>query len=144
MQNTLSPFLKYWLGSLGLYLSLTTISLMFDIVRSFPVYGIIGYTLVILLLLAALGNAELRWHYILSGLTLVIAGAVAGVDIVLSRDTIVEGLKQIDSEWARAIFNDEQTFADLVNVLVILLNIFTGSLAAGTLFHGLNKRNFKA
>lgn len=137
-------FLPAWLGAIGLYIFLTCLSLIFEPYRVFPAYGLIGYTAVILLLLYAISQAEKRWNYILVGLTLVLAGVVASIDIVLSRGTIVQELQNIDADWAQSVFGDEETLENMVNVLVILLNIFTSSLAADVLFHGLNRRNFKA
>ena len=138
------PFMSAWLGSILLYIFLTTISFTFQIYRIFPAYGLFGYTVVILVLLYSISLAEDRWHYILSGLTLVFAGVLASVDIILSRGIIVEELRQIETEWARQLFESDDTVNNLVNVLIILLNIFTSSLSADVLFHGLNKRNFQS
>ena len=138
-----NSFLWFWLGSIGTYLVLSTLSLVFKPYEVFPAYGLVGYTIVILLLLSAIGHSRQRWDFILSGLTLVIAGVVASMDIALSRDSIIEGLKSLDSEWARELFSNDATNANLVNILLILLNIFTSSLAANVLFYGLNRRNFR-
>jgi len=138
-----TDFLTFWLAAIGTYIVLTSVSVLFKPYETFPAYGIVGYTAVIALLLSAIGHSELRWHFILSGLTLVIAGVVASLDIALSRDSIVESLKNLNFEWARELFSNDAINANLVNVLLILLNIFTSSLAAGVLFYGLNRRNFK-
>jgi len=138
-----NKFITAWLGSIGLYIFLTFISLTFEIYRIFPAYGLFGYTAVILLLLYSISLANMRWHYILSGLTLVFAGVLASVDIILSRGVIVAELRQIETEWARQLFEDDETVSNMVNVLIILLNIFTSSLAADVLFHGLNRKNFE-
>ena len=143
MNQERNHFVKFWLGAIGTYVFLTTISLIFKPYEVFPAYGIVGYTLVIILLLNAIAHSQQRWHFITSGITLVIAGLVASLDIALSRESIIAELRNLNSEWAREIFSNHDTAANLVNVLLILLNIFTSSLAAGTLFHGLNRRNFK-
>ena len=133
---TRNYFLYSWLGSILLYIVLTTISMLFEVYKVFPAYGMLGYTCVILLLLFAVSMAEQRWHYIVAGLTLVLAGVVASIDIVLSRDIITAGLRALESDWAKNIFTNNETVKNLVNVLVILLNVFTTSLAAGVLFYG--------
>ena len=136
-------FISVWLGSIFLYVFLTFVSLTFEIYRIFPAYGVLGYTSVIMLLLYAISLAELRRHYIVAGLTLVFAGVLASIDIILSRTIIVEELRQIEAGWAQQIFEDDDTVNNLVNVLIILLNIFTSSLSADVLFHGLNRNNFE-
>ena len=143
MAKIKTNFLTFWLGSLGTYFFLTTLSVLFQPYEVFPAYGIVGYTIVISLLLTSIAQARQRWHFVLSGLTLVVAGVVASIDIALSRDSILEALKNLELQWARELFSDDSRNANMVNVLLILLNIFTSGLAANVLFHGLNHRNFE-
>lgn len=144
INTTKSRFIPAWLSAIGLYVVLTSLSLIFEPYRVFPAYGVVGYTAVIFMLLYAISQAEKRWNFILIGLTLVLAGVLASIDIVLSRSDIIQELRNLDSAWAQRLFHDDATVGNMVNVLVILLNIFTSSLAADVLFHGLNRRNFHA
>ncbi|WP_461538323.1 hypothetical protein [Spongorhabdus nitratireducens] len=142
-QNTVSGFLRCWLGAVSLFVILGTVSLVWEPYHYFPAYGFIGYAITIALLLFALAQSEQLWHYVLVSFTLIKFGAVAGFDIVLSRQEIAEALA-VSGELSWLPFQlTVETLDDYVNILVLILNIFTGSLAGNSLFYGLNRRNFE-
>ena len=134
----LSLFKRYFFSSWLTFFVLMGLSLSFKIYIYFPAFGFIGYAAVIVLLLLGLSEATKQVHYIAVSGSLIILGAVALFDIILSRDELV-------SVWIEQQFVplSEYHIEAYVNAIIMLLNIFTGSLAAGCLFHGLNKKNFK-
>ena len=138
-----SRFLLFWLAAILLFLFLGFISLVFQPYQYFPAYGFIGYALSITLLLLALTQSEHRWHYIAVSMTLIIFGAIAGFDIAYSSDEIVQSLESHHFISLLPTKISAKMLDDYINILVLILNIFTGSLAANSLFYGLNKRHFR-
>lgn len=130
-------FKRYFWGSWLCYFLLAFISYLFKIYEFFPGTGIIGYSVVIGLVLMALNEAAMKWHYLVVGASLVIFGAIASFDIVLSKQELAE--LWVLYGWFPLTMQHVEGY---MQVIIILLNIFTGSLAANCLFHGLNKRNF--
>lgn len=130
-------FVKFFVGSWATYFVLVLLSYGLKLYEFFPGAGIIGYGIVIGLLLAALNEAEKKWHYLSVGASLVTYGAIASFDIVLSKQELAELWVLYD--WFPLTMQHVDGY---MNVIIILLNIFTGSLAANCLFHGLNKKNF--
>ncbi|KEQ19599.1 hypothetical protein [Endozoicomonas numazuensis] len=136
-------FIIHWFFSLVLFGFLLAFSLSFEIYKKFPVFGFIGYGLVILNLLWALSQAIKPWHFIAISLFLVLFGTLGSLDIVLSKDEMLETLLLLNHEWLLLSGLNAQTLDDYVNVLVLLLNVFTSALAGSALFYGLNRRNFE-
>ncbi|MFL0805429.1 MAG: hypothetical protein K6L81_17080 [Agarilytica sp.] len=130
-------FNRYFLGSWGTYFFLLLLSFSLKLYEIFPGTGIIGYSVVIGFLLAALNEAIKKWHYLVVGASLVLFGAIASFDIVLSKQELAE--LWVLYGWFPLTMQHVDGY---MQVIIILLNIFTGSLAANCLFHGLNKRNF--
>lgn len=142
--NKENRFVIQWLSSLILFCFLLTLSLSFEFYKKFPVYGFIGYGLVILNLLWALNQAWKPWHYIAVSIFLVMFGTLGSLDIVLSKDEMLKNILALDISWLTAIELTEETLDDYVNVLILLLNVFTSALAGSALFYGLNRRNFES
>ncbi len=136
-------FLCFWLGSVFLFFALGMFSLYFEIYRWFPAFGFIGYSVLLLLLLTTLSKASRRWHYIITSGTLILFGAVVSLDIVISKEAIIADLVALEIEALQQVLADTGMVDNYVNILVILLNIFTSSVAGDALFYGLNSRNFR-
>ena len=133
-----SRFLFSFLSSWLIFFLLAIISYFFSPYESFPMYGVFGYSMVIGLLLVALNFSERRLHYLLMSFSLILAGAFASFDIILSKDELANAWFL----WELFPLTDDHVDG-YVQVLIILLNIFTGSLAANSLFYALNKKNFE-
>ncbi len=131
-------FVKYFIGSWACYFLLAVLTYSLKLYEYFPGTGFIGYGLVIALLLAALNAAGKKSHYLLVGASLVVFGAVASFDIVLSKQELAE----LWVLWGWFPLTGQHV-EGYMQIIIILLNIFTGSLAANCLFYGLNKKNFK-
>ena len=129
---------RLWLGgSWALFILLQLVTYLFEPYRYFPFYGFAGYVLTIAMALVALAFANRQLHYILQSMTLIIFGAVASIDIIWSKQEIFDVL------MARGWDVLTPAKADgYIQILIVLMNIFTGSLASSSLFHGLNRRNF--
>ncbi|MGI9279602.1 MAG: hypothetical protein ACR2PX_08220 [Endozoicomonas sp.] len=136
-------FIIHWLFSLVLFGLLLAFSLSFEVYKKIPVFGFIGYGLVILNLLWALNQASKPWHYIAVSLFLILFGTLGSLDIVLSKDEMLETLLLLNHEWLDLSGLNVQSLDDYVNVLMLLLNVFTSALAGSALFYGLNRRNFE-
>ncbi len=65
-------FFYLWISSLLLFVVLGTASLSLAIYRWFPAFGFIGYSVVLVLLLSAMANAWVKWHYIVVSITLIL------------------------------------------------------------------------
>jgi len=130
-------FRRYFISSWASYAVLATLTYVFKLYEYFPGTGFLGYGLVITLLLFALYESTRSFHYLLVGASLVLFGAIASLDIILSEHE----LAAIWFLWDWFPLSGEHVKA-YVQIMIILLNIFTGSLAANCLFHGLNKKNF--
>ena len=130
-------FLHYYCASWIIFGFLAVLSYFFKAYEIFPGFGLIAYTSIIGLLLAALNEANKKPHYLLVSFGLILYGAIASIDIVLSRNEMIALWMTYD--W----FPADQTHVDgYIQVVIVLLNIFTGSLAANCLFYGLNDKNF--
>ncbi len=75
--------------------------------------------------------------------TLILFGAVVSLDIVISKEAIIADLVALKIEGLQQVLADTGMVDNYVNILVILLNIFTSSVAGNALFYGLNSRNFQ-
>ncbi|WP_153767101.1 hypothetical protein [Endozoicomonas sp. OPT23] len=142
-KTTNSWFLSCWLSAILLFFILGCVSLLFQPYQHFPAYGFIGYALSIILLLLALTQSQHQWHYLVVSMTLIIFGAIAGFDIVFSSEEIAHSIENHRFISAIPTKISAKMLDDYINILVLILNIFTGSLAANSLFYGLNKRHFK-
>lgn len=136
-------FLSFWLTSVSLFFILGTLSLQFEIYRWFPAFGFIGYSILLLLLLTTMSKAWKKWHYIAVSGTLILFGAIVSLDIVISKEAIITDLLALGEGGVRQVLSDPVMVDNYVNILVILLNIFTSSVAGDALFYGLNSRNFR-
>ncbi len=65
------------------------------------------------------------------------------MDIVVSKEAIIADLAALEVEGLRTVISDPVMVDNYVNILVVLLNIFTSSVAGNALFYGLNSRNFQ-
>lgn len=131
-------FWFYLIGALVTYGILVLITYLFSPYKYFPGYGFIGYGLVIGLLLVALNYAGQRSHYLCHSLSLIVFGAIASLDMILSKQELAEIWVLWD--WFPLTMDHINGY---MQTLIILLNIFTGSVAANSLFYGLNRRNFE-
>jgi len=134
--RSLRNFWLFFIGSWIVYFFLLPLVSALKIYEIFPAIGFIGYGLMILLNLIAISECQKRYDYILVSISLIAIGAVASTDMIINKSTMisiwVEQWPSLTTELA----------SDYVQILIILLNIFTGSIAAQGLFHGLNKRAF--
>ncbi|MFK0572756.1 hypothetical protein [Endozoicomonas sp.] len=135
-------FLFLWLSSVLLFFILGVLSLQFEIYRWFPAFGFIGYTTLLLLLLTTMSKASQKGHYITISGTLIFFGAFVSLDIVISKEAIIADLVALEMEGLRTVLSNPVMIDNYVNILVILLNIFTSSVAGNALFYGLNSQNF--
>jgi len=131
-------FIKFFIGSWASYFLLAIITYTLKLYEYFPGTGFIGYGLVIGLLLVALNEAAKKSHYLLVGASLVLFGAIASFDIVVSKQELAE----LWILWGWFPLSGQHV-EGYMQIIIILLNIFTGSLAANCLFYGLNKKNFR-
>lgn len=130
-------FKLLFLGSWAAYAVLAVVTYSLKLYEYFPGTGFIGYGIIISLLLAALNEATRQSHYLLIGASLVLFGAIASFDIVLSKQELAE----LWILWGWFPLTGQHV-EGYMQIVIILLNIFTGSLAANCLFYGLNKKNF--
>ncbi len=131
-------FVHYFVTSWTTYLILQLFTLFLNLYQYFPPFGFVGYAAIITLLLFSLAHSTKQKHYILVSASLIIIGAIASFDMILSRDE----LAAIWVQWEILPLTHYHV-ESYMDVLIILLNIFTGSIAANSLFFGLNKNNFK-
>ena len=136
-------FMFYWLLGGVLFLFLMMLSFNYQIYEIFPAYGFIGYSLTILMVMLALSKAKQPWHYILVSMSLILFGTAASLDIVLSKQEMMIMLIESDSKLLRRLLEHHESLDDYVDVLLILLNVFTSAIAGNALFYGLNQRNFE-
>jgi len=130
-------FKIFILGSWTIFVALQAVTYLFEPYRYFPAYGFIGYIITIGLALVSLNFAHRRWHYIAHSLTLILFGALASLDIIWSKQEILYALAHKGWHFITAAQAD-----GYIQILIIIMNIFTGSLAASSLFYGLNKDSF--
>ncbi len=125
-----------------LFLLLLVASYQLHVYEVFPAYGFIGYSLVIFTILVALKSALLPWHFIAVSVLLILFGTTASFDIVLSKAEMVKNLQHSEFVVIQKLLSSQKVLDDYVDVLLILLNVFTSALAGNSLFYGLNRRNF--
>ncbi|MEM0967587.1 MAG: hypothetical protein AAGJ81_15675 [Verrucomicrobiota bacterium] len=137
MEKSGNRFVYFFLGSWGSFAFFAILAYGFGLYRVAPFLGLIGYTTMIFLLLAALYQSYKNVHYILVSGSLMLFGAIASFDLISSKD-------ELTNLWRSWLGGDlsEATADGIVQSLTILLSIFCGSLASATLFYGLNKKNF--
>lgn len=119
-----------------MFFSLLFFSLATQIYLVFPLFSFVGYSGVIIGMLVALNYAHRKWHYIMHSCSLIFFGTLASLDIIMSKGEMAASWSQVS--W---ISLNEENLDDYIQVLIVLLNIFTGSLAANGLFCGLNQGN---
>lgn len=136
-------FTVCWGASIVLFIGLFFISTQLNLYKQLPVYGFIGYGLVILNILWALSLAQKAWHFIAVSFSLILFGTIGSFDIVMSKQEMLNTLMQLGGYWFMPANLSAETLDDYVNVLIILLNIFTSALAGNTLFYGVNRHNFQ-
>ena len=132
-------FIFYWSLGILLFSSLFSLSFYFDIYEVFPAYGFIGYSVVIFIVMVALSKSWQPWHFVLVSISLILLGISASLDIVLSKDDMIA---QFNSSVMGQLSRSGEHWDDYVDVLLIVLNVFTSAIAGNALFYGLNKRNF--
>ena len=131
----------YWYSFLGgwlFYLALLPLVNNLRLYEIFPGVAIVGYGVMIASQLVAINFSERRRHYLLLGVSLIVMGAIASLDILLNRIELAE--LWAASGWLPVTAENVEGY---IQILIIILNIFTGSLAAQCLFYGLNRRSFE-
>ena len=78
-----------------------------------------------------------RYDYMLLGISLIIIGAIASLDIIINKQQFVD----LWMQWQWLPLTPDHVDG-YVQILLILLNIFTGSIAAQCLFYSSNKKHF--
>ncbi|MGF1752525.1 hypothetical protein L4C33_02870 [Vibrio makurazakiensis] len=126
-------FVQVILLTVGMFTIFLMISSSFDVYLVVPIFAFFAYSTLIGGILWAVCLAKHRWHFILSSVCLVLLGTMASLDILLSKEEMLIVLNQQFGEVVT-----EKHVDDAVQVLLVLVNIFTGSLAADVLFHGLS------
>ena len=136
------PLRPYWIAFLGcwlFYFLLLPLVNAFRLYEWFPGMAFIGYGVMIVLQLTALNYSQKRFDYILLSASLILVGAIASLDMILNKQQMAE----IWVLWDWFPLTPDH-IDGYMQALIILLNIFTGSLAAQCLFYGLNRRSFDA
>ena len=131
-------FRNILMSSWIIFTILQTISYLWQPYHYFPSFGFFGYTITILLALISLNYAYQQWHYVIQSFTLIFFGLIASLDIIWSKQEILDAFTQLGWHSLMKIQID-----GYIQVLLVMLNIFTGSFAANGLFYGLNRKNFK-
>ncbi|MGH1486038.1 MAG: hypothetical protein ACRBCI_07435 [Cellvibrionaceae bacterium] len=132
------PYWLFFLGSWLSYILLLIIVRSFKLYEWFPGIAFIGYAIVIVLQLAALNFTQRRCDYILLSVSLIVIGAIASLDMILHKQQMAE----LWVLWGWFPLTPSH-IEGYMQTLIILLNIFTGSVAAQSLFYGLNRRSFE-
>lgn len=137
MEKSDKTFLRYFLGSWSSFIFFAILVYGFKLYVRAPFLGVLGYATMIVFLLLALSESKKRRHYLLVSVSLMLFGAMASFDLVSSKE-------ELTYLWRNWLHDDitPQKVDGFVQSLLILISIFTGSLASGCLFYGLNKRNF--
>ena len=130
----LPPFWQVFIGVWLLFGGLFIAAFQFGVYQYFPAFSFIAYGVLITGLLWALVRAGTRLHFILCSMSLILLGTFATLDMLSAKQEILALWQQ--HQW---IDLNADNVNDYIQVLIILLNVFTGSLAAGSLFHGLVK-----
>lgn len=135
--TSLRRFWTFFISSWIIYFFLLPLVNVFKLYESFPIISVLGYGLIIVLNLIAINESQKRYDYILVSFSLIAIGVIASTDMIFNKSTMIS--IWVD-QWPSLTTESAE---DYIQVLIILLNIFTGSIAAQSLFHGLNKRAFK-
>jgi hypothetical protein len=130
---------KYFIGSWLSYFLLLLVVRSFKLYEWFPGIAFLGYAVVIILQLVALNFSKKRLDYILLSVSLIIIGAIASLDMILHKQQMAE----LWVLWGWFPLTPSH-IDGYMQALIILLNIFTGSIAAQSLFYGLNRRSFES
>ena len=107
---------------------------LLDVYLIFPFFAFFAYSSLIGGLLWALTLAKKRRQFIVTAVGLIFLGTFASVDILLASDEAIENFMRLPNHNI-----PRDTLRSLTQVLLVLVNIFTGSLAANVLFQGLCK-----
>lgn len=137
MKEPSNKFVRFFSASWSSFAVFAVLAYGFRLYTYLPFLGVVGYTAMIFLLLAALNHSSKSKHYILVSGSLMLFGAIASFDLISSKDE----LTALWVDWL-GVELSESTADGIVQSLTILLSIFCGSLASATLFYGLNKKNF--
>ncbi|MBU2896922.1 hypothetical protein [Vibrio hepatarius] len=127
-------FCQVFIFTVLLFVVLFCSAYLFDVYLFFPFFALFAYSSLIGGLLWALTLAKKRSECIATALGLIFLGTFASVDILLASNEAIEMFMR----WSNHHFSRE-ILHSLTQVLLVLVNIFTGSLAANVLFHGLCK-----
>lgn len=135
--RSIPAFWYFFLGSWLVYFILLPIVNGFSLYEWFPGIAFIGYSIVIVLQLAAINFGDKRHQFIVLSASLILIGAVASLDMIINK----QQMAALWGVWGWFPLTPEH-IDGYMQVLIVLLNIFTGSVAAQCLFYGLNKRAF--
>lgn len=138
MDRSDKTFFRFFLASWASFGGFALLVYGFQLYATVPFLGVLGYATMIIFLLVALSTAEKRRHYLFVSSSLMIFGAIASFDLMSSKSELTE----LWQDWLGTAITEE-TASGFSQSLLILISIFTGSLASATLFYGLNKRNFR-
>ncbi|AZL83866.1 MULTISPECIES: hypothetical protein [Aliivibrio] len=130
---------RFWLHlgtAIGLFGFFFIAAFVFHIYEVFYFFSFLAYGVLIFNLLSAIVYADQWFHYVLCSVLLIILGTFASIDVLSARDELLTNW--IEAEWLGLTVKNSD---DYIQVILILINIFTGSLAANTLFYGLCKKN---
>ncbi|NOH78153.1 hypothetical protein F0231_00200 [Vibrio sp. RE86] len=127
-------FKKVFVSTCGLFALFLFAAFQFDVYLVFPFFALFAYSSLIGGLLWALTLASKRGEFVVTAIGLIFLGTFASVDILLATDEAIEHLINLPY-----VHLSKETLHSLNQVLLVLINIFTGSLAANVLFHGLCK-----
>jgi hypothetical protein len=136
---TIRAYWRYFIGGWASYFILLLVVRSFKLYEWFPGIAFIGYAVVIGLQLAALNFSNKRLDYILLSISLIVIGAIASLDMILHKQQMAE----LWVLWGWFPLTPDH-IDGYMQTLIILLNIFTGSIAAQSLFYGLNRRSFES
>ncbi|WP_258132714.1 hypothetical protein [Aliivibrio sifiae] len=130
---------RFWLHlgiAAGLFVFFFIAAFVFHIYEVFYFFSFLAYGILIFNLLSAIVHADKWFHYVLCSVLLIILGTFASIDVLSAKEELLASW--IEIEWLGLT---KENIGDYIQVLLILINIFTGSLAANTLFYGLCKKN---
>lgn len=130
---------RFWLHlgiAVGLFIFFFIASFVFHIYEVFYFFSFLAYGVLIFNLLSAIVYADQWFHYVLCSVLLIILGTFASIDVLSAKEELLESW--IEVKWLGLTMDNIDSY---IQILLILINIFTGSLAANTLFYGLCKKN---
>lgn len=130
---------RFWLHlgiAVGLFIFFFIASFVFHIYEVFYFFSFLAYGVLIFNLLSAIVYADQWFHYVLCSVLLIILGTFASIDVLSVKEELLDSW--IEVKWLGLTMDNIDSY---IQILLILINIFTGSLAANTLFYGLCKKN---